>query len=308
MPWAEVSLSVPREQAEQAEQALEEQGALAITFEDQADNPVLEPAVGTAPLWPVVEIRGLFEQDTDRSAILTGLLTGLLKAGVIQRPDCIAWRDVADQDWERAWMDRFQPMQFGQHLWIVPSGMPGPDDPLALQLKLDPGLAFGTGTHPTTALCLEWIDGMDLRGLRVMDFGCGSGVLGIAAALKGAASICCVDNDPQALLATVDNAERNGVSERIECYLPEDWVASRHDVPYDVIVANILAGPLMQLAPQLCACLRPNAHIVLSGILDHQADEVAAAYVESCGPMQQEQREEWVRLLGHRLSDAVLLP
>lgn len=307
MAWAEVSFSVLREQAEAAEQALEEQGALAITFEDQADVPVLEPAVGTAPLWPVVQIRGLFEQAANHSAILTGLLTGLLKAGVIQRPDSIAWRDVADQDWERAWMDRFQPMQFGRHLWIVPSGMPGPADPLALQLKLDPGLAFGTGTHPTTALCLEWIDAMDFRGLRVLDFGCGSGVLGIAAALKGAAFVCCVDNDPQALQASADNAQRNGVGELIQGYLPEDWVASQNDVPYDVIVANILAGPLIQLAPQLSACLGSSAHIVLSGILQHQAADVAAAYAESCGQMQLEQREEWVRLHGRCLSDAAPL-
>jgi ribosomal protein L11 methyltransferase len=298
MAWTEVSLSVPREQAEQAEQALENQGALAITFEDQADNPVLEPAVGAAPLWPVVQIRGLFEQNANRSDILTGLLA----EGVIQRPDAIVWREVADQDWERAWMDSFQPMQFGQHLWIVPSGMQGPDDPSALQLKLDPGLAFGTGTHPTTALCLEWIDAMDFRDLQVLDLGCGSGVLGIAAALKGAASVCCVDNDPQALEATVDNAERNGVSDRIECYLPEDWAASQ----YQVILANILAGPLMQLAPQLCSCLGSGGHIVLSGILEHQAADVAAAYSECCGKLQQEQREEWVRLHGQRRSDAVL--
>src|SRR5690606_4094907 len=133
----------------------------------------------------------------------------------------------------------------------------------------DPGLAFGTGTHPTTALCLEWIDSMDCQGLQVMDFGCGSGVLGMAAALKGAASVCCVDNDPQALLATADNASRNGVSDRVHCYLPEDWAASQYDVRYDVILANILAGPLMQLAPQLSACLGSSAHIVLSGILQH---------------------------------------
>jgi ribosomal protein L11 methyltransferase len=304
MAWAEVSLSVPREQAEAAEQALEKQGALAITFEDQADVPVLEPALGTAPLWPVVQIRGLFDEDVDRSAILAGLLTGLLQDGVVQRPDAIAWRTVADQDWERAWMDRFQPMQFGQHLWIVPSGMQGPDDPLALQLKLDPGLAFGTGTHPTTALCLGWIDAMDFHGLQVLDFGCGSGVLGIAAALKGAASVCCVDNDPQALEATIDNAARNGVSERIECYLPEQWKVAQHEPRYDVILANILAGPLIQLAPLLGSCLGSKAHIVLSGVLEHQAAEVAAAYAQSCGPMQLEQREEWVRLHGQRRIEA----
>jgi ribosomal protein L11 methyltransferase len=292
MQWAEVSLSVPRAQAELAEQALELQGALAITFEDHADVPVLEPALGTAPLWSIVQIRGLFEHPADRTAILSGLLA----SGVIDRPDAINWREVADQDWERAWMDRFQPMQFGQHLWIVPSGMQGPDDPAAVQLKLDPGLAFGTGTHPTTALCLEWIDGVDFNGLRVLDFGCGSGVLGIAAALKGAASVCCVDNDPQAVLATVDNACRNGVSSVLDCHLPQDWPSDQ----YDVILANILAGPLIELAPQLLACLGLQAHIVLSGILEHQAAGVAAAYSASCGPIVQQQREEWVRLHGQR--------
>ncbi len=293
MAWAEVSFSVAREQAEQAGQALELQGALAITFEDQADEPVLEPAVGTAPLWPIVNLRGLFEHPAERLAITSCLLA----SGVVQRPSAISWREVADQDWERAWMDQFQPMQFGQHLWIVPSGMQGPDDPLALQLKLDPGLAFGTGTHPTTALCLEWIDGVDFSGLKVLDFGCGSGVLGIAAALKGATSVCCVDNDPQALLATSDNAARNGVSTCLHCCLPEDWPVSQ----YDVILANILAGPLIELAPQLMVGLEAQAHIVLSGILAHQADEVAAAYANACGPMAQQQREEWVRLYGRRL-------
>ncbi len=298
MAWVEISLSVNRDEAEAAEQALEEQGALAITLEDEADVPVLEPALGTAPLWPVVHIRGLFEREAHRPAILSGLLCN----GVIRRPDAISWREVADQDWERAWMDRFQPMQFGNHLWIVPTGMKGPDDPAALQLRLDPGLAFGTGTHPTTALCLEWIDGHDFAGLDVLDFGCGSGVLGIAAALKGAASVVCVDNDPQALLATNDNAQRNGVKGRIACYMPEDWPAGN----YDVILANILAGPLIQLAPQLTARLEPGAHIVLSGILEHQADEVAAAYAKCCGTLQRAQREEWLRLSGQGLANPQL--
>lgn len=292
MAWVEISLSVNRDEAEAAEQALEEQGALAITLEDEADVPVLEPALGTAPLWPVVRIRGLYDLEASRPAILAGLLA----SDVIRRPDAISWREVADQDWERAWMDRFQPMQFGSQLWIVPTGMKGPDDPAALQLRLDPGLAFGTGTHPTTALCLEWIDGHDFAGLDVLDFGCGSGVLGIAAALKGATSVVCVDNDPQALIATADNAARNGVEERIQCYLPEDWPAGN----YDVILANILAGPLIQLAPQLTARLEPGAHIVLSGILEHQADEVAAAYASACGTLQRAQREEWLRLSGQR--------
>jgi ribosomal protein L11 methyltransferase len=298
MAWVEISLSVSRDEAEAAELALSAQGALAITFEDEADVPVLEPAVGTAPLWPVVQIRGLFEHAADRSSILSCLLA----SKIISRPDAITWREVADQDWERAWMDRFQPMQFGQKLWIVPSGMQGPADPTALQLKLDPGLAFGTGTHPTTELCLEWIDGMDFHDLRVLDFGCGSGVLGIAAALKGAASVCSVDNDPQALLATADNAARNGVEARIQCWLPRAWAGDRPAETYDVILANILAGPLIELAPLLSHRLNRGAHIVLSGILENQADEVAAAYFASCGELQRKQREEWLRLDGRRLS------
>jgi ribosomal protein L11 methyltransferase len=298
MTWAEVSLSVVREQAESAEQALELLGALAITFEDHADVPVLEPALGTAPLWPVVQVRGLFEENADRSAILSSLLV----CGLIQRPDALAWRDVADQDWERAWMDRFHPMQFGHKLWIVPSGMQGPTDPDALQLKLDPGLAFGTGTHPTTALCLEWIDGADLSGLRVLDFGCGSGVLGIAAALKGAASVTSVDNDPQALLATADNAARNGVQAQVGCYLPKAWAETCPGERYDVILANILAGPLIQLAPELTHRLDRGAHIVLSGILENQADEVTAAYADTCGALRRQQRDEWLRLHGQRIS------
>jgi ribosomal protein L11 methyltransferase len=294
MAWVEVSLSVVREQADSAEQALEEQGALAITFEDEADVPVLEPALGTAPLWPVVQIRGLFSLETDRSVVLAGLLDH----AVVSRPDAVHWREVADQDWERAWMDRFAAMQFGQKLWIVPTGMAGPEDDNAVLLHLDPGLAFGTGTHPTTALCLEWIDSLDFSGLSVLDFGCGSGVLGIAAALKGAASVCCVDNDPQALQATADNAGRNKVSHLVGCYLPENSPAGH----YDIVLANILARPLMELAPQLCASLKPRGQIVLSGILEHQASEVAAAYAHKCGDLQLASREEWVRLHGEAAS------
>jgi ribosomal protein L11 methyltransferase len=297
MAWAEVSLSVDREAAELAEQALEDRGALAITFQDQANDPVLEPALGTAPLWPVVKVRGLFTPEVDRNSVMKGLLA----CGVVERPDAINWRVVDDQDWERAWMDDFRPMRFGSKLWIVPSGMQGPDDPQAALLKLDPGLAFGTGTHPTTSLCLQWIDGQDFQGKRVLDFGCGSGVLGIATAIKGAQSVCCVDNDPQAIEATMENARRNEVSDRVQCQLPENWQEAR----YDVVLANILAAPLIELAPQLCRCLDAGAYIVLSGILSHQSASVAAAYFEYCGELQAQQLEDWIRLEGHKSNHAV---
>lgn len=290
MAWAEVSLSVPREAAERAGAALEEQGALAVTLQDHGDDPVLEPAPGTAPLWPVVQVVGLFPEDVRRADVSAILL----ELPGISRPGDLSWREVADQDWERAWMDRFQPMQFGEKLWIVPSGMQAPEDRGALILSLDPGLAFGTGTHPTTALCLEWIDAQDFNGLAVLDYGCGSGVLGIAAALKGAARVVCVDNDPQALEATAANAERNQCAERISCSLPGPGGAGS----YDVILANILAGPLVGLAPRLGRSLSPGGRIVLSGVLEEQARDVAAAYSEWCAPMDLRAKEGWVRLDG----------
>ena len=290
MPWAEVSLSIPRELAESAEQTLETQGALAITLQDSADHPVLEPLPGTAPLWPEVQLRGLFSADVQRSEVSQALL-GL--PGV-NRAEFLAWRDVADQDWTRAWMDRFRPMKFGKGLWIVPTGMEEPDDPEAVILRLDPGLAFGTGTHPTTALCLGWIDGCDWSGRIVVDYGCGSGVLGIAAALKGAKTVVCVDNDPQALEATTANAERNAVAERIHCTAPEAFEEKRADV----VLANILAAPLIELAPVLQNSLAENGQVVLSGILEEQAEAVAQAYRSGFGSISAEMLDGWVRLHG----------
>lgn len=195
MPWSEVLISVSREVAGLAEEALEELGALAITLEDDEDNPVLEPGPGATPLWPTVQVSGLFEADMPRSHVIDGLQS--VPGG--ERPGNIRWRVVDDQDWERAWMDRFQPMRFGRRLWIVPTGMSIPHEAGNIEIRLDPGLAFGTGTHPTTALCLEWLDGQDLPGTHLVDYGCGSGILGIAGALQGAARIAAVDNDPQAL-------------------------------------------------------------------------------------------------------------
>lgn len=289
MPWAEISLSVDRDHVPAAEEALQAHGALAVTLLDRADDPVLEPAPGEAPLWPTVELRALFPEDTDR----IGVLEALLHLPGVERPDAASWRRVDDRDWERAWLDRFQPMRFGSGLWIVPTGMEARDDATCL-LRLDPGLAFGTGTHPTTALCLEWIDAHGFAGSRVVDYGCGSGVLGIAAALKGAASVLCVDNDPQALTAAADNAARNGVADRVRCVAPEEYDAES----VDVVMANILAGPLIRLAPRLCRSLAPGGHIVLSGILAEQADEVASAYRPLVGRMTVDESEGWVRLDG----------
>jgi ribosomal protein L11 methyltransferase len=293
MPWAEVSVSVTREQAPLAELVLEQQGALAVTLEDalvnDGDHPVLEPGVGVTPLWPSVHIRGLFEADAARDRITRALQ---FVPGV-SRPDLIRWREVSDQVWERAWMDRFQPMKFGHHLWIVPTGMEIPFDDNNVEIRLDPGLAFGTGTHPTTALCLEWLDGQDVTGKRVVDYGCGSGILGIAAALKGAERVTCVDNDPQALDATLENAARNGVTDLVQCLAPETY--SENSV--DFVLANILARPLVELAPVLLGSVKPSGTIVLSGILEEQAGMVAEAYRADCREIRQRELDGWVRLV-----------
>lgn len=196
-------------------------------------------------------------------------------------------------------MDRYEPMCFGRNLWICPSHLE-PDPEWRLVIRLDPGLAFGSGTHPTTALCLEWIDGLDLEELDVLDFGCGSGVLAVAAGLKGASRLVGVDHDPQALLATEENARRNGQGGRIECLLPEAFekLPGAHG-SFDLVLANILAAPLVELAPKLMACLRPGARLVLSGILPEQAESVIAAYADLGEPVDYTEQDEWVRLVFH---------
>lgn len=295
MSWIEVSISVMRRDAAAAEEALEQLGALAVTLEDDEDNPVLEPGPGETPLWPSVQVRGLFEADMDRSHVMNRLQA----VPGAERPGNLRWREVGDQDWERAWMDRFEPMRFGRNLWIVPGGMSIPEetdlsDPGHTEIKLDPGLAFGTGTHPTTALCLEWLDGQGLKGQLVVDYGCGSGILGIAAALKGARRVICVDNDPQALEATVLNARRNQVEEQVTCYLPDDCP----EISVSLVLANILAQPLMDLAPRLLNMLEPGGNLVLSGVLDEQVQTVADSYRQQLQSLTAKSLDGWSRIHG----------
>jgi len=293
MPWCEVSVAVSRAQATAVEDVLEQLGVLAITLQDDADHPVLEPEVGSTPLWPAVQVRGLFEADVQRSRITDTLqiIPGL------GRPDLIHWHEVGDQDWERAWMERFRPMKFGQHLWIVPSGMQIPFDGNNIEIRLDPGLAFGTGTHPTTALCLEWLDSHVLNGRNVVDYGCGSGVLGIAAALKGASRVTCVDNDPQALEATQANIQRNGVADVIDCRAPDEFDVTNADV----LLANILSSPLIELSAVLLGSLRSGGQIVLSGVLEEQAAEVIQAYRPACSDFRSTAQDGWLRLEARKL-------
>lgn len=287
--WTEVCISVTRQATPVAELALEQLGALAITLEDDEDHPVLEPGPGETPLWPTIHVRGLFDTNIDRRQALA-VLQAVPGA---ERPGNIRWRDVEDQDWVRAWMDRFRPMQFGRHLWIVPSGMSIPQQVGNIEILLDPGLAFGTGTHPTTALCLQWLDGQDLEGLDVVDYGCGSGILAIAVALKGAKAVDCVDNDPQALEATHNNAVRNQVSGTIHCVEPAAFDSRQ----VSVVLANILAGPLIELAPVISGCARSGGRIVLSGLLEEQVEGVVAAYQPDCQVQEVKALEGWARVV-----------
>jgi ribosomal protein L11 methyltransferase len=297
MPWLELSLTVRAEQQPRVEEALDDLGALSITLQDaDAETPdeqaIFEPGVGELPLWPTITLNALFEADTDRrglSEALGDLLPWL-------EPDQMLFRDVADEDWERAWMDQFKPMPFGRRLWIYPWNIEPPTDKDIVVVRLDPGLAFGSGTHPTTALCLAWLDSLDLKGKSVMDFGCGSGILAIAALKLGAASAVGVDNDPQALIASADNAERNGVVDRLTVYLPEDLIAD----PADVFIANILAGPLGELAPTFAAAAKPGAPFAISGILQGQQDELLARYAEWFDDLRVDTQEDWVRISGKR--------
>jgi len=289
MPWLQVRLAITPEQAETYEDALLEVGAVSVTFMDAEDQPIFEPDLGTTPLWSNTHLLALFEADTDETALLAHLQ--LLCGGAL--PEHHVER-IEDQDWERSWMDGFQPMRFGQRLWIVPSWHAAPE-PDAVNLLLDPGLAFGTGTHPTTALCLEWLDSQNLDNCSVLDFGCGSGILAIAALLLGAPQAAGTDIDPQALEASRDNASRNGINPaRFPVYLPADLPQQ----PADVVVANILAGPLVSLAPQITALVKGGGRLALSGILAEQAEEVRAAYASAFDLDPTAIKDGWVRISG----------
>lgn len=294
--WLTLELTAPDEQVEQYEQRLFDAGAVSVTLLDAEDHPLHEPKPGELPLWPQVVVQGLFPGATDPA----GLIGRLRALGLVDTPSDLRIAELAERDWERAWMDQYQPMRFGEGLWICP-GHIEPDADWPLVVRLDPGLAFGSGTHPTTALCLEWIDRLALEGQAVIDYGCGSGVLAIAAALKGAAPVLAVDYDPQALMATRDNAWRNGVAGRVQVLSPEAFLdAPGRPQRAALVLANILAQPLIELAPLLSDRVEPGGQLVLSGILPEQAASVAAAYRPLDADFLRDQRDGWVRLVFRR--------
>lgn len=292
MAWLELSLIVRADQQEAVEAALEDVGALAVTLLDAEDHPIYEPPPGETPVWPTIALSALFEDSVDRA----GIVHVLVDSDTNIAPEQITFLEVADADWTRAWMDRFAPMQFGRRLWIYPSTVEPPEDAEQVVVRLDPGLAFGTGTHPTTALCLEWLDGEPLEGKDVIDYGCGSGVLAVAALKLGAARVTCIDTDPQALVASADNAERNGLHGQLVLQLPDAPLPDRADV----LVANILAGTLHELAPRLADLLVADGRLALSGILAEQGDDLLTRYAQWFDDLVAVQREDWLRISGRR--------
>ncbi|MDN2658558.1 50S ribosomal protein L11 methyltransferase [Neptunomonas sp. CHC150] len=294
MPWLQIKLEINPDSAERYEDILLEAGCAAVTYQDSEDQPIFEPDLGTTPLWQRTTISGLFDTDYDMAA--TEAFIREAHATIFKNSDfpTFSAEILEDKDWEREWMKNYHPMQFGQRLWICPSWREAPD-PNAVNLMLDPGLAFGTGTHPTTALCLEWLDAQTLEGKKVTDYGCGSGILGIAALLLGADHVIAVDIDIQAIQATRDNLGRNKLSDdRLDAYLPE----SAPQAATDVLVANILAGPLVELAPTLAERVKPGGLLALSGLLIHQADEIIQAYSPWFDLDPVAEREEWIRVTG----------
>lgn len=294
MPWVQITLHTDPEHTEALEDMLLICGAGAVTMLDGADQPVFEPIKGTTPLWQDTRVMGLFAADTNADLLLNYLQTGWqeqFKGAIFPKYKV---EILEDKDWEREWMDRFEPIQFGTKLWVCPSWKPVPD-PSAANLMLDPGLAFGTGSHPTTALCLEWIAQQEWQHKRAIDYGCGSGILGLAALLLGAEHVLGIDNDEQALLATHDNAQRNHIKpDLIPVFLPENTPQE----PVDIMLANILAGPLIGLSETLAQLTKSGGLITLSGILAHQADEVIEAFSPWFNMHTVTQKEEWVRIDG----------
>lgn len=289
MPWIQIKLSATAQTAEAiADVLMEDAGALSVTFLDAKDTPVFEPKPGETLLWGETDLVALYDAQTDMNAVVA-----ILHASPLIDDD-FTYRieQLEDKDWERAWMENFKPMRFGARLWICPSWCETPD-PSAVNVMLDPGLAFGTGTHPTTALCLEWLDSLDLTDKIVIDYGCGSGILSLAALLLGAKKVIGIDIDPQALEASKANAQRNNVDSRLELFLSED---QPQNLQADIVVANILAGPLRELAPHINALIAPKGKLALSGILDIQAGSVADCYRDMLTVNDIVEKEQWCRI------------
>ena len=292
--WQEWVVETYSHLVEPLEEWLFEQGALAVSLEDNADEPLFEPGPGETPLWQNVKVTALFTGSDNVSPIKQAVPTSLL--AVNSRNAILTFED---RDWERFWMEEFRPIQMGTRLWICPSWTPPPEE-ASVSILLDPGLAFGTGTHATTAMCLNALDGLIVGNERIVDFGCGSGILAIAALKLGARCALCVDNDPQAVLASRDNAQRNDiVADDFVVVMPSDGVIADWNGKADLTVANILAGPLIELADQLISLMSPGGEILLTGVLEAQAPQLIERFRDVNLKVSQ-QRDGWVLLAGQK--------
>jgi ribosomal protein L11 methyltransferase len=288
-----LSLSVELEgrDPEAAEAALFAAGAVSVTLTDAVDDAILEPAPGEVRLWPRTVLQALFPAQAAGPGAIVALASAL---GI--SADRIHAGHVAERVWEREWLKDFHSMRFGRRLWIVPTHEVPPEGPDDICVRLDPGLAFGTGTHPSTALCLTWLDAHLVPAASVIDYGCGSGVLAVAAAALGAGPVHAFDIDPQALIATRDNARANGVAGRVRVHDEADTLPGE----VNVVIANILAGTLVELAPRLCALLAPGGQLVLAGILKQQVHEVRAGFAPWMDMTVFAERDGWSALAGRR--------
>jgi ribosomal protein L11 methyltransferase len=301
MSWTEIVIELPRAQAEQVSDALIEAGALSVSVEDadlgtEAEQPLFgEPGMEpSAHAWERSRIVALTEADTDHSALVNKARAQCADIDQLS----FSLRSVAEQDWVRVTQAQFDPIPIGRNIWVVPSwhAAPVPD---ALVLELDPGLAFGTGSHPTTRLCMQWLEQHVEAGCSVLDYGCGSGILAILARKLGADSVDGVDIDPQAISAAQDNAKRNQCDE-VRWFVPSDYALARASTRYDIVAANILSGPLKLMAPMLASRVAQGGAVVLSGMLARQADELIASYAPYIALSVAAEREGWVALAGRK--------
>ncbi len=298
MAWQQLRVRVRSDQIEPLEQLILDYGGLSISYLDADDQPVFQKDPGSTQLWDLVDLVCLFEKEIN----LDKLLLLLQQHPAIEDKESLTLKTLEDQVWERSWMSDFKAMQFGERLWVCPSWQK-PPEPNAVNIMLDPGLAFGSGSHATTSMCLQWLEKNIRDDIKVIDYGCGSGILAIAAALLGAAQVIAVDNDPQAITATIENAKRNNIPKGvIETYLPDQLPDDPAALLSDILVANILAEPLMQLAEDLSHLVKPQGQIALSGLLAEQADGLLEHYGFWFEMDKAVMSEEWARLSGTRLN------
>ena len=297
MKWLQIHITVDQAQVDFTETLLSSLGAVSVTLDDAENQDLLEPLPGETPLWNKVIVTGIYAQEDDEEIDVNALLT-FITAQMPEAP--VRYEFLEDQEWERTWMDAYEPIQIAEKYWIVPEWMEAPEAD-AVNIKLDPGLAFGTGNHASTFLCLQWLGKTDVKNKVVIDYGCGSGILGVAALLLGAKKVYATDIDPQAVLATQQNADLNGVLDKLYVGLPEEFNKELADQKADVFVANILAGPLMALAADFSTLIKSEGAFALAGVIEEQVDDVSRVYSEFFDILDVEKRDgHWCRISGKR--------